>query len=167
MNTMNDTINFDELVELRQANVRGSKYHVKRLDEGIFNISNEGKAVIGHNPNMGVNIKYGNGNVLIGVLPKENKKCTNGLLNGTVGNKFTSNELEKALKQNNLIGETYNLRFVGEYQNVDYYAFEIKQENESAKNVESELSNQNEEVASETDPADEPVTINITAEDEF
>jgi hypothetical protein len=164
---MSDTINFDELAELRQANVRGSKYHVKRFDEGIFNISNEGKAVIGHNPNMGVNIKYGNGNVLIGVLPKEDKKCTHGLLNGTVGNKFTSSELEKALEQNNLIGETYDLKFVGEYQGVRYHAFEIKQENDSEEDSESETPSQPEAVSAEADRADEPVTINVTAEDEF
>lgn len=130
---MSETINFDELADIRQANIRGAQYHLRRFGDGVFNISNEGKAVIGHNPNKGVNVKYGNGVVVIATLPKEDKKCTSGLLNGTVGNRFTSSELEGAIVENGIESEKYDFEFLQEYQGLKYYKLVAKSTEDSSE----------------------------------
>lgn len=122
---MSETINFDELADLHQANVRAAQYHIKRFSAGKFNISNEGKAIIGLDPTKGVNIKYGNGHVLIATLPKDDKRAST-LLHGVVGNGFTSNEFERILQDNNLVGLTYEFEFVAEYDGLKYYKLVIK-----------------------------------------
>lgn len=122
---MSESINFDELVELRQANVRAASYRLKRIAAGKFSISNEGKAIIGYNAGKGVNVKHGNGIVVIATLPKDDKRCTKGLLNGAEGLIFTSSEFERILEDNNLLGKTYEFEFVQEYQGLNYYKLVI------------------------------------------
>jgi len=149
---MSETINFDELADIRQANVRAARYHIKRFEENTFNISNEGKSVIGHNPNMGVNVKFGNGIVVLATLPKDDKRCTSGLLNGTVGNRFTSSELEHALQSNDLMAETYDFEFVQEYDGLRYYKLVPKGDTVDQPEADNETEQQPEEEPQTEEP---------------
>ena len=117
----NDVIDFEALADIRQANIRGSQYQLKRRGDDKFIISNTGKVIIGHDPTKGANIKAGNGIVVIATLPKEDNRCTRGLLNGHLGNGFTSNTLEDALVDNSLEAETYVFEFLQEYGGLRYF----------------------------------------------
>jgi len=90
---MSETINFDELADLHQANVRAAQYHIKRFSAAT--------------------------------LPKDDKRAST-LLHGVVGNGFTSNEFERILQDNNLVGLTYEFEFVAEYDGLKYYKLVIK-----------------------------------------
>ena len=121
MSIMNE-INFDELEHIRQSNSRDSQYQLKRTEPTKFIISSKGKSIIGHNATMGIDLRAGNGSVLIAVRPKDDARCTRGLLNGATGKVFTSSRLEDALQSNNLVSEFYNFEFKQEWEEGKYFA---------------------------------------------
>lgn len=114
-------IDFDKLEDIRQANVRKAKYHLKRNGDDTFIISEEGKMVIGYDATQGVNVKAGGGIVVIACLPKEDNRCTSGLLNGAVGNKFTSNLLEAQIQKQGIVAEKYEFASPEEYNGLKYF----------------------------------------------
>lgn len=120
--TMNEQlINFDALESIRQANTRAASYHLKRKGNGNFFIRKDAKSTLGLNAMTGVDLKAGNGNVLFGIRPKDDPKCTRGLLNGSIGTIFTSTKLEEALVGNNLVADKYRFEFVQKYDDADFY----------------------------------------------
>lgn len=117
----NEIIDFDALEDIRQANIRGSKYQLKRRGNDKFTITNEGKLIIGYNATKGINLKAGNGVVVMGVLPVDDKRCTSGLLHGAVGQAFRSNTLENAIVDNGIEANTYTFENPQEYKEITYY----------------------------------------------
>jgi hypothetical protein len=118
---MNQMIDFDKLVDIRQANSRSSRYQLRRKGEGKFFINNYGKSVIGHTPEMGVNLKAGAGMIVMGCLPKDDARCTRGLLNGSLGSIFTSSKLEDAIVAQKLEADAFVFEFAAEYQGIKYF----------------------------------------------
>jgi len=114
-------INIEELDHIRQSNQRDSQYQLKRLGENKFIISNKAKAIIGHDATKGIDLRAGNGSVLIATRPKEDKRCTRGLLNGSIGKTFTSSRLEEEIESNLPKDTFYDLEFAQEYQDGKYF----------------------------------------------
>lgn len=112
---------FDALEDLKQSNAKEAQYELKRNGENKFTLSDKGKAVIKYNSTKGVNVKSGNGTVVIGCLDKEDEKCTRGLLNGAKGNIFFSNKFEGILKQENLIADEYKFEELKMFNDTMYY----------------------------------------------
>ena len=76
---------------------------------------------IGYDESKGVNLKAGNGIVVLAVLSKDDPRCTRGLLHAHLGNGFTSNMLEAALEENRLTAEIYTFESPQEYKEATYY----------------------------------------------
>ena len=114
-------INIEELDHIRQSNQRDSQYQLKRLGDGKFIISNKAKSIIGHDATMGIDLRAGNGSVLIAARPKDDKRCTRGLLNGAIGKTFTSSKLEEKIEGNLPKDAFYDFEFVQEFQEGRYF----------------------------------------------
>lgn len=159
----NELINFEELEDLRQSNIRDAQYELKSRGEGKFTISNKGKAIIGHDPTRGANVKGGKGVVVIGCLDKDDKRCTRGLLNGVSGNNFTSALLENMLKNQGLEAETYRFEGPQEYDGINY--FRIVPDNEEAPEKETPAAIS--EPAQDESQDQEKIKESINVNDEF
>ena len=114
-------INIDELDHIRQSNQRDSQYQLKRLGGNKFIISNKAKSIIGHDSTMGIDLRAGNGLVLVATRPKDDKRCTRGLLNGSIGKTFTSSKLEEGIENNLSKDAFYDFEFLQEFQEGRYF----------------------------------------------
>ena len=114
-------INIDELDHIRQSNQRDSQYQLKRLGDNKFIISNKAKSIIGHDATKGIDLRAGNGLILIAARPKDDKRCTRGLLNGAIGKTFTSSKLEEAIGAHLSKDDFYDFEFLQEHQDGRYF----------------------------------------------
>lgn len=146
---------------------------MKRKEVDKFIISNSGKAVLGYDETKGINLKAGNGLVVIAVLDKDDPRCST-LLKAHKGNGFTSNTLEAVLQKNNLIADTYEFKFAQEYAGLNYFSIvpvedATEGEEQAPEEAISEEASADDtaEEAKET-PVEEAVTADVSpANDEF
>ena len=120
----NMEFNFEELDHIRQSNNRTSAYQLKRLPDNKFTITDTGKRIIGHDKTMGCDLRAGNGKVLIATRPKDDSRCTRGLLNGASGKIFTSSKLADAIKKWLPEATFYTFVEFQEYQDATYFSIE-------------------------------------------
>ena len=163
-------INFDELEHIRQSNNRTAQYQLKREGDNKFIISATGKSIIGHDATKGIDLRAGNGTVLVAVRDKDDKRCTRGLLNGAIGKTFTSSKLEESIQRNLAETTYYDFEFKQEYQDARYFALVPVDEeiDESASDDDDVAEEPQAEVAPEPQ-AEAPVAEErvVTQDDDF